>query len=190
MDRIIAPDSVDFAHRAVPPGAGTPQYASDGPPGTVFPAYQYNAIQEELIASINGLGPPALVPDNTDLTQLLQAIRYALGHRRVKDINPVDSPYTLLATDVGTRVRAVGGGTPIVYILNAGVFQNGDYLICDAYTASLLTIQRGAGVELRITSDNAQADADRTIGTGGRCELNRYAGGSEIYTVVDLGQTT
>ena len=77
MDRIIAPYTVTQAQADTAPTTGTPGYATDGNPATntaatQWPAYQYNAIQEELIGVITGAG---LTPDRTALNQLLLAIR-------------------------------------------------------------------------------------------------------------------
>lgn len=77
MDRLIATDSVDLAHADTAPVSGTPEYATSGDPGagtpaTVFPAYAFNAIQEELIAIIVAGGG---TPDRTNNAQVLAALR-------------------------------------------------------------------------------------------------------------------
>lgn len=75
MDRLIATNSVNLAGASVAPVSGTPQYATDGVPGvtppTQFPAYAWNAVQEELIAAILAAG---LTPDRTNLGQLAASI--------------------------------------------------------------------------------------------------------------------
>ncbi|HVB67992.1 MAG TPA: hypothetical protein VNE67_09075 [Acetobacteraceae bacterium] len=76
MDRLIATGSVAAGFADAAPASGTPQFATSGTPGvtaaTDFPAYQYNAIQEELLACIAAAG---IVFDRTNNTQLLAAIR-------------------------------------------------------------------------------------------------------------------
>jgi microcystin-dependent protein len=76
MDRLIATNSVAIGGADIAPSSGTPQYATSGNPAgaipaTVFPAYQYNALQEEIIAVIAGGG---ITPDRTNNAQLLAAI--------------------------------------------------------------------------------------------------------------------
>ncbi|GAB7525313.1 hypothetical protein [Paraburkholderia sp. 2C] len=81
MDRLIAPNTVDAAHADTAPASGTPGYATDGNPATgvpatLWPSYQYNAIQEELIALIAAGG---LTPSKGTLTQVRDAIRALLN---------------------------------------------------------------------------------------------------------------
>lgn len=76
MDRLIAANSVALPGD-VAPLTGTPQAATDGDPATntqatVWPAYQYNAMQEELIAVIAAAG---LAPDRTNNAQVVAAIK-------------------------------------------------------------------------------------------------------------------
>lgn len=79
MDRLIATGSVPLGGADTAPVSGTPQYATNGVPGvtnpTQFPAYQYNAIQEEIVQAILGAG---IALDRASNAQLLAAIR-ALG---------------------------------------------------------------------------------------------------------------
>lgn len=75
MDRLIATASVNLAGADTAPVGGTPQYATSGNPGvtpaTVFPAYQYNAIQEELLAVITSAN---LTFDRNNNAQLAASI--------------------------------------------------------------------------------------------------------------------
>lgn len=75
MNRLKAPNSVPFGSRDVAPVSGTPQYATDGNPGvtaqTVWPAYAWNMVQDEVCRVITDAG---MVLDDTDWTQLAQAI--------------------------------------------------------------------------------------------------------------------
>jgi hypothetical protein len=90
MHRLIAPGSVPFANRDIAPASGTPQYATDGVPGvtaaTQWPAYAYNAIQDEILACILAAG---LTPDKDNWAQLLAALR--------KQTNPADRVAEFLA---------------------------------------------------------------------------------------------
>ncbi|TAL89296.1 MAG: hypothetical protein EPN62_08840, partial [Candidimonas sp.] len=75
MDRIIAPYTVTAGAADVAPATGTPGYATDGnpatnTPATLWPSYQYNAIQEEIMAAIIGSGQ---TPDRTKNNLLMSA---------------------------------------------------------------------------------------------------------------------
>jgi hypothetical protein len=81
MDRLIATNSVPSSAADTAPVSGTPQFATSGNPATSTPAttwaaYQYNAIQEELIAIIAAGG---LTPDRTNNAQVLAALRALLA---------------------------------------------------------------------------------------------------------------
>ncbi|MBN3852018.1 hypothetical protein G3N59_01370 [Paraburkholderia sp. Ac-20340] len=77
MDRLIASNSVAAAQADTAPTTGTAQYATDGNPAsnipaTRWPSYQYNAIQEELIAILTSAG---ITPDRTNNGQIVAAIK-------------------------------------------------------------------------------------------------------------------
>lgn len=77
MDRLIAPNTVVAGQADVAPATGTPGYATDGNPATgvaptLWPAYQYNAFQEELIAVLTAAG---ITPDRTTNSQIAAAIK-------------------------------------------------------------------------------------------------------------------
>lgn len=77
MDRLIAANSVPMAQADTAPATGTPQGATDGNPATNVPAtrwpsYQYNAIQEELVAILTAAN---VTPDRTNNAQIVAAIR-------------------------------------------------------------------------------------------------------------------
>ncbi|RKE35304.1 hypothetical protein B0G76_1365 [Paraburkholderia sp. BL23I1N1] len=104
MDRLIAPNSVVSAQADVAPATGTPQFATDGNPAanipaTQWPAYQYNAIQEELVAILVAAG---ITPDRTKTNQLAAAIR-RLGQS------------TLVLSDTGAvNAYAATNPTPLI----------------------------------------------------------------------------
>ena len=80
MDRLIAPNSVPLAQADTAPATGTPQYATDGnpatnTPATLWPAYAFNTIQDEIYNVIVAAG---LTPDRTKWNQLLTAIQTML----------------------------------------------------------------------------------------------------------------
>ena len=80
MDRLIAPNSVPLAQADAAPTTGTPQYATDGNPATnvpatLWPAYAFNTLQDEIYNVIVGAG---LTPDRTKWNQLLTAIQMML----------------------------------------------------------------------------------------------------------------
>lgn len=80
MDRLIANYSVPLAQADTAPTTGTPQYATDGDPATnkpatLFPAYAFNAIQDEIRNVIVAAG---LTPDSTKWDQLQTAIQTML----------------------------------------------------------------------------------------------------------------
>jgi hypothetical protein len=81
MDRLIAPNSVALAQADTAPTTGTPQYATDGNPATnvaatLWPAYAFNTLQDEVYNVIVGAG---LTPDRTEWNQLLAAILKLVG---------------------------------------------------------------------------------------------------------------
>jgi hypothetical protein len=75
MNRLIAANSVPFGSADQAPDTGTPQYATNGnpptTPATVWPAYQYNAIQDEIMNVITAAN---ITPAANTWSQLLQAI--------------------------------------------------------------------------------------------------------------------
>ncbi|WP_244136970.1 hypothetical protein [Burkholderia pyrrocinia] len=77
MDRLIASNSVPQAQADTAPATGTPQFATDGNPAsnvpaTRWPAYAFNAIQEELIAVLTAAG---ITPDRMNNAQIAAAIQ-------------------------------------------------------------------------------------------------------------------
>ncbi|WP_175777532.1 hypothetical protein [Burkholderia anthina] len=119
MDRLIAANSVPQAQSDTAPTTGTPQFATDGNPAsnvpaTRWPAYAFNAIQEELIAILVAAG---IAPDRTNNAQIAAAIQ-ALIRSSVSVIKGVarftsSTPWTVPAgvTQVwGSGVPAGGAG--------------------------------------------------------------------------------
>ncbi|WP_321896052.1 hypothetical protein [Paraburkholderia heleia] len=114
MDRLIASNSVPMAQADAAPVSGTPQGATDGNPATNVPAtrwpsYQYNAIQEELIAILTAAN---VTPDRTNNAQIIAAIRTlitqsaaVIGDRR----NLVSSVAAASATKTVTADEIVVG---------------------------------------------------------------------------------
>ena len=80
MDRLIASNSVPLAQADTAPTTGTPQYATDGNPATnvpatLWPAYAFNALQDEIYNVIIAAG---LTPNRNAWNQLLTAIQSML----------------------------------------------------------------------------------------------------------------
>jgi len=90
MDRLIATNTVPFAFADRAPGAGTPGYATNGNPSaglpaTVWPAYEFNAIQDEIMNVIVAAG---ITPDGNNWTQLLEALTILFGAGTFSVANP------------------------------------------------------------------------------------------------------
>lgn len=107
MDRLIATGSVALGAADTAPVSGTPQYATSGVPGvtpaTLWPAYQYNAIQEELVGVISGAG---ITLDRTNNGQLLAAIA-AISRGHLSGLvlsNDGVTPNTKLDVSAGTAI--------------------------------------------------------------------------------------
>jgi hypothetical protein len=80
MDRLIATNSVPFANADTAPATGTAQYATSGnpvtnTPATIFPAYAWNMLQDEIYNVIIAAG---LTPNRNAWNQLLTAIETML----------------------------------------------------------------------------------------------------------------
>ncbi|WP_199771002.1 pyocin knob domain-containing protein [Achromobacter sp. AONIH1] len=79
MDLLIAPGTVDAAHADKAPATGTPGWATDGnpatgTPATLWPAYAFNAMQEELSTVIKQAGISLSRGDNTQLHAAINAL--------------------------------------------------------------------------------------------------------------------
>jgi len=114
MDRLIAPNSVPLADADTAPASGTPQYATDGNPAasvpaTQWPAYQYNAIQEELIAILTAAG---IAPDRTQLAQIATAIPLLCPGRQLAlpSAKTSSGSYTAPAGTNWVRFLVIGAG--------------------------------------------------------------------------------
>ena len=140
MDRLIATNSVDLAGADTAPLTGTPQYATDGTPPTtpptIFPAYQYNAIQEEILAVI---AAASIAFDRTNNAQLLAAIR-ALGGvptGTVIESSAVSAPSGYLAATGGAASRST-----YVNLFNASTFS----LSCTLASSTTITVPSSAAM--------------------------------------------
>ena len=91
MDRLIASNSVPLAQADTAPTTGTPQYATDGNPATnvpatLWPAYAFNTMQDEIYNVIVGAG---LTPNRNAWNQLLAAILKLIGQPQVNLVSGV-----------------------------------------------------------------------------------------------------
>ncbi|MBB2981737.1 hypothetical protein [Paraburkholderia tropica] len=118
MDRLIASNSVPMAQADTAPTTGTPQGATDGNPAsnvpaTRWPSYQYNAIQEELIAILTAAG---VTPDRTNNGQIAAAIKALRGKTSVlADTGAVNAYAAVNATPL-TATTWIDGVTQAVKI--------------------------------------------------------------------------
>lgn len=99
----------------------------------------------------------------------------------------------LQVSDLGSFVRNTGVGSITLTIpptSTANWPQSGAWLYVSAYTSAGITIARGSGVALYLTSDASQTSANRTIATGGMAMLIRRDGGTDVWDIVNLGQVT
>lgn len=120
MDLVIAPNSVDSAHADVAPISGTPQYFTNGNPGTGIPAtqvpaYFLNALQKELVGVIAAAG---LTPDKSDNTQLITALN-ALFLNSAANLGDLGSLPTALIN------LGFGSGTGWVKLPDGTIIQRG-----------------------------------------------------------------
>ncbi|CAB3759389.1 hypothetical protein [Paraburkholderia solisilvae] len=110
MDRLIASNSVPLAQADTAPASGTPQYATDGNPAaaipaTLWPAYAFNALQDEIYNVIVAAG---LTPNRNAWNQLLAAIQAMLQN----SLNTYDgfvshsTSTALAASDIGPLIGA------------------------------------------------------------------------------------
>lgn len=107
MERVVATNSA--ASGDTPPVGGTPQFFTNGNPGsaipaTVVPAYWLNGIGEELLAIITAAG---ITPDRTNNAQVLAAI-LALIHGKASYLTGLGGTVNAI-----TATRA-GGGAPVL----------------------------------------------------------------------------
>ncbi len=149
MDLLIAPYTVTKEQADAAPATGTPGWATDGnpstnKPATQWPAYAFNAMQEELVALIQGGGQTLNRNDNT---LLFKAVK-ALIESNLERFAPLESPEftgtptapTPVVTDNSTKLST----TAFVKSVVAGVA---------AVPATTLV----SGISRRATTPEAQA---------------------------------
>ncbi|GAB2877668.1 hypothetical protein GCM10027093_11210 [Paraburkholderia jirisanensis] len=171
MDRLIASGTVAAEQADTAPAGGTPGFATDGNPAsqqlaTQWPAYQYNAFQEEMIGAIIG---GSLTPDRTKNTQLRDAIRAMQlvsgqqGRLSLSGGNALLLPYKgnlLFIPGQGIATIPAGGASLSVAGLTVGSL----YYIYATIAAGSLTLlpsttghsTDATGVEI-MTGDNTKA---------------------------------
>ncbi|WP_146126149.1 hypothetical protein [Burkholderia multivorans] len=121
MDRLIAANSVPMAQADTAPITGTPQGATDGNPAanipaTRWPSYQYNAIQEELIAILTAAG---ITPDRTNNSQIASAIKRLVQKTVILNDTGAANAYTATNTPPLTSATWVDGTVQQVKIANS-----------------------------------------------------------------------
>lgn len=142
MDRLIAINSVPLSGADTAPASGTPQYATSGNPGaaipaTIFPAYAWNMVQEEIRKVITDAG---ITPDKTNWGQLSAAISALIasggqdlsGYETISNANATFATLAALAAEISARnsgdttlsnalagfesLFSVGGSPPDYYV--------------------------------------------------------------------------
>ncbi|MBN6728568.1 hypothetical protein [Burkholderia multivorans] len=121
MDRLIAANSVPMAQADTAPISGTPQGATDGNPAanipaTRWPSYQYNAIQEELIAILTAAG---ITPDRNNNSQIAAAIKRLVQKTVILNDTGAANSYTATNTPPLTVSTWVDGTVQQIKIANA-----------------------------------------------------------------------
>lgn len=165
MDRLIATGSVALGAADTAPVSGTPQYATSGVPGvtpaTLWPAYQYNAIQEELVGVILGAG---ITLDRTTNAQLLAAIRrIATGAGQAYDFQTPTTGFSL--TIAGGTLREIldPAGTlatgTITMPATAGIVDGQIVHVSSSQTITALTVSPNTSQSIK--------NAPTTISAGG-----------------------
>ncbi len=115
MDLLIAPYTVTKEQADAAPATGTPGWATDGnpstnKPATQWPAYAFNAMQEELVALIQGGGQTLNRNDNT---LLFKAVK-ALIESNLERFAPLESPEFTGTPTAPTPVESVVAGVAAV----------------------------------------------------------------------------
>lgn len=167
MDRLIAANSVPLAGADVAPVTGTPQYATDGNPAagvaaTLFPAYQYNALQEELMSVLTAAG---IAPDRTNFGQLLASLNALFGSGRLLGVQVIES--------TGSYIPTPGMGSIIADITGGGAGAGG----VPAQSSSSVGSSGGGGPGVRQVGRFTAAQVAAAM-TGGAVPVTVGAGGA------------
>jgi hypothetical protein len=115
MDRLIADGTVPFGSHDTVPNSGTPGMATNGVPGitprTIWPAYAWNMLSEEIRNAIVSAG---FVPSGSNWTQLTQAVKKLCAFTITRRVLTVSQPYTppagLLFAEIWVQGAGGGGG--------------------------------------------------------------------------------
>lgn len=110
MDRVKAANTVAFASRDVAPGGGTPQYFTNGVPGsvpaTILPGYFLNMLEDELLQVIADAG---IAFNDGDWTQLSQAIRFLASQVNRTQVFFASGTFTVPARVTSAEPEVWGG---------------------------------------------------------------------------------
>lgn len=111
MDAIISENTVPLAEADGPPATGTPEFATNGVPGstvpTQFPAYHYNGMTQEILSLQTGAG---LANNRQVLTQVLQAVKRFSGG----NVTTVTGSTTLTADNAGLVLVNAAAGNIVI----------------------------------------------------------------------------
>jgi hypothetical protein len=126
--------------------------------------------------------------DNDTSVATTAFVQGAIGHRVVRTYTAND---TLVLTDRGKIIRADPSPSAAVSLtIPPSVFAFGDYMWLFNLTGDPVTVTRGAGVSLYLTSDATLTDANRAIAKNGMALLFKGQFGGENFYIVNLGQVT
>lgn len=144
MELLIAADSVPIGQRDIAPLVGTPEWATDGDPTagppippTIWPAWAWNMVVQELINVVDAAG---LTRSRTDWTQLLQAFR-VLGPVTATDTGSANAMVIML-TPVPVSLASLAGR---IFIVTKSAAQNTGNVTLNANgtgAAQVLTAQQ------------------------------------------------
>ena len=125
MDRLIAPNSVDADHADTAPVTGTPGFATDGNPATgvpatLWPSYQYNAIQEELIAIIDAGSLTPSKETNTQVRDAVLALFAKINGDATQTFSVAPATASNHAVQLGQLAGVIGSSSNLVLTMTSG----------------------------------------------------------------------
>lgn len=182
MNRLKATNSVPFANRDIAPLTGTPQYATNGNPSTpvpptIWPAYMFNMIMDEILAVIVAGG---LTPDDTNWAQLLQAIR-SLNTGKNWQAFTTSGSFTPTVPIVQAIVTGGGGGGAGNGNSQSGAAGGAGGTAMGVYTVTVgtpITVTVGAaGAGAAAATGNTAGTAGLTSSFGSICSATGGLGG-------------
>lgn len=163
MDALIATNSVPLAQADTAPTIGTPQYATDGNaatniPATIWPAYQFNAIQAELLGIIAAAG---LAPDRTKTNQIISALQKMF-----------QAGASVTAPDIGTANAYAMALALAPAALTPGMTVGIDNIVATNSGASTLNVNGLGALPIQFPGGGALQSGELVVGAGALFRLN------------------